>query len=77
MLLKAGLISKKSKRTMIYAILTCAKAETSLNVKALLKTIKIAEDSGTKVLGVVVNRVKGHSYEMRGEEIKWDYITFL
>lgn len=35
-----------------------------------LKTIKIAEENGTKVLGVVVNRVKGLKHELSLNEIK-------
>jgi len=35
-----------------------------------LKTIKIAQDNGTKVLGVVVNRVKGLKHELSMSEIK-------
>lgn len=35
-----------------------------------LKTIKIAQDSGTRVLGVVVNRVKGLKHELSMSEIK-------
>jgi len=40
------------------------------SVTDALKTIKLAEESGTKVLGVVVNRVKGKKYEMSLSEIK-------
>lgn len=40
------------------------------SVTDALKTIKIAEDSGTKVLGVVVNRVKGHKHELSLSDIK-------
>ena len=35
-----------------------------------LKTIKIAQDNGTKVLGAVVNRVKGLKHELSMSEIK-------
>jgi len=35
-----------------------------------LRTIKIAEENGTKVLGVVVNRVKGLKHELSLSEIK-------
>jgi len=35
-----------------------------------LRTIKIAEDNGVKVLGAVVNRVKGHKHEISISEIK-------
>jgi len=35
-----------------------------------LKTIKIAEENGTKVLGVVVNRVRGLRHELSLSEIK-------
>lgn len=34
-----------------------------------LKTIKIAEENGTKVLGVIVNRVSGHKHELSNKEI--------
>ncbi|MBI4170789.1 MAG: P-loop NTPase [Candidatus Aenigmarchaeota archaeon] len=34
-----------------------------------LKAVKLAEQLGTKTLGVVVNRVKGQKHEMRREEI--------
>jgi septum site-determining protein MinD len=35
-----------------------------------LKTIKIAQENGTNVLGVVVNRVKGLKHEMTMNEIR-------
>jgi septum site-determining protein MinD len=35
-----------------------------------LRTIKIAEEEGVNVLGVVVNRVKGHKHEISLSEIK-------
>ena len=35
-----------------------------------LKTIKIAKDNGTNVLGVVVNRVKGLKHELSMDEIR-------
>ncbi len=35
-----------------------------------LKTVKIAEDNGTKILGVVVNRVREKSHELSLEEIQ-------
>jgi len=35
-----------------------------------LKTLKIAESMGKKILGVVVNRITGNSYEMGREEIE-------
>ena len=35
-----------------------------------LKTIKIAEERGTKVLGVVVNRCKAHKHEMSLKDIR-------
>jgi len=35
-----------------------------------LKTVKVAEEIGTKVLGVVVNRVRGHDYEMARKDIE-------
>jgi septum site-determining protein MinD len=35
-----------------------------------LKTIKVAEDNGTRVLGVVVNRIKGLKHELSLSEIK-------
>ena len=35
-----------------------------------LRTIKIAEEEGVKILGAVVNRVKGHKHEISLEEIK-------
>lgn len=35
-----------------------------------LKTIKLAQDFGTKVLGVIVNRVKGHKYELNNDDIE-------
>lgn len=34
-----------------------------------LKTIKIAQEHGTKILGVVLNRVGGHQYEMSSQEV--------
>ncbi len=40
------------------------------SVTDALKTIKLAEESGTKVLGVVLNRVKGKKHEMPFSEIK-------
>ena len=35
-----------------------------------LKTIKVAEELGTKVLGVVVNKVNGHKHEMSKKEVE-------
>ncbi|MFB6182764.1 MAG: cell division ATPase MinD [Candidatus Nanohaloarchaea archaeon] len=35
-----------------------------------LKTVNIAEDSGTEVLGVVLNMVKGHESELEKEEVE-------
>jgi len=35
-----------------------------------LKTVKLAEQVGTKVLGVVVNRITGRSYEMSSSQIR-------
>lgn len=35
-----------------------------------LKTIKLAEEGGTRVLGVVVNRVRGYSYELSNRQIE-------
>jgi len=35
-----------------------------------LKTLKIAESMGKKILGVVVNRITGNSHEMNREEIE-------
>ncbi len=35
-----------------------------------LKTVNIAEEAGTDVLGVVLNRVKGHDSELDAEEIE-------
>ena len=35
-----------------------------------LKTVKVAEELGTSVLGVVVNKVNGHKHEMGKKEIK-------
>ncbi|MFB6245797.1 MAG: cell division ATPase MinD [Candidatus Nanohaloarchaea archaeon] len=35
-----------------------------------LKTVNIAEDAGTDVLGVVVNRKKGHDSELDAEEVE-------
>ena len=35
-----------------------------------LKTIKLAQNAGTKVLGVVLNRVKGYRHEMDIEEVE-------
>ncbi len=40
------------------------------SVTDALKTIKLAEEKGTKVLGVVINRVKGRKHEMPLSEIK-------
>lgn len=40
------------------------------SVTDALKTIKIAEEGGTAVLGVVVNRVSGRSYELSNREIE-------
>ncbi len=35
-----------------------------------LKAIRIAEKTGAKILGVVINRVRGHKYELSYEEIQ-------
>ncbi len=35
-----------------------------------LRTIKLADEIGTRVLGIVVNRVKGHKHEMSKREIE-------
>lgn len=35
-----------------------------------LKTIKLAEDNGTKILGVIVNRVRGLKHELKLSEIR-------
>jgi septum site-determining protein MinD len=35
-----------------------------------LKTIKVAEEKGTRILGVVVNRVRGMKHELSLDEIK-------
>jgi septum site-determining protein MinD len=35
-----------------------------------LKTIKIAEEKGTRILGVVVNRIRGLKHELSLNEIK-------
>jgi septum site-determining protein MinD len=35
-----------------------------------LRTIKIAEERGTRILGVVVNRIKGLKHELSLNEIK-------
>ena len=40
------------------------------SVTDALKTIKIAEDNGTKILGVVLNRFKGKKHEMSISEIR-------
>ena len=40
------------------------------SVTDALKTIKLAEDNETKILGVVLNRVRGHKHEMSLSEIK-------
>jgi septum site-determining protein MinD len=40
------------------------------SVTDALKTIKIAEERGTKILGAVVNRIKGLRHEMSLNEIK-------
>jgi len=40
------------------------------SVTDALKTIKLAEECGTKVLGIVLNRVKGKKHEMSLSEIK-------
>ncbi len=36
-----------------------------------LKTIKVAEELGTKVLGVVINKVNGHKHEMSRKEVEY------
>jgi septum site-determining protein MinD len=40
------------------------------SVTDALKMLKLAEESDIKVIGVVVNRIKGHDHELTGEEIK-------
>jgi len=35
-----------------------------------LRTVKIAQDSGTKVLGAVINRVRGLKHELSASEVK-------
>ena len=40
------------------------------SVTDALKTIKIAEEKGTKILGIVVNRIKGLRHELSLNEIK-------
>jgi septum site-determining protein MinD len=40
------------------------------DVTDALKTVNLAEEAGTDVIGVVVNRVKGHEAELEAEEIE-------